>query len=119
MEITGRVYHINPINEKVIQVVLKKKVYGKDTPIAFAVVGFWKDVVVDKLKLKPKDKIKGTVILKSNLYKGKYYTDVNLKDIEIVPDKPKETNEGSPTLDMDIDDMGGHIIDEETGEILL
>lgn len=119
MEITGRVYHINPINEKVIQVVLKKKVYGKDTPIAFAVIGFWKDVVLEKLKLKPKDKIKGTIVLKSNLYKGKYYTDVTLRDIEIVPDKPKDTTEGSPTFEMDIDDMGGHIIDEETGEILL
>ncbi len=119
MEITGRVYHINPINDKVIQVVLKKKVYGKDTPIAFAVVGYWKDVVTNQLKLKVKDKIKGTVILKSNLYKGKYYTDVNLKDIEIVPEKPKELNgdKGAPTLE--IDDMGGYIVDEETGEIIL
>lgn len=121
MEITGRVYHINPINDKVVQVVLKKKVYGKDTPIAFAVIGYWKDFVLNQLKIKAKDKIKGTVVLKSNLYKGKYYTDVTLRDIEIVPDKPKEltTTPESPTLDLEIDKMGGYIVDEETGEILL
>jgi hypothetical protein len=117
MEITGRIYHINPINDKVIQIVLKKKVYGKDTPIAFAVVGYWKDVVTNNLKLKIKDKIKGTVILKSNLYKGKYYTDVTLRDIELVPDKPKDEKDEQPTLD--IEPNGGYIVDEETGEIIL
>lgn len=116
MEITGRIFQINPINDKVIQVILKKKVYGKDTPIAFAVIGFWKDMVVNELKLKPKDKIKGTVILKSNLYKGKYYTDVNLKDIEIIHDKPKE-EKVEYTNEMNFDD--NYIVDEETGEILL
>ena len=106
MEITGRIYHINPINDKVIQIVLKKKVYGKDTPIAFAVIGYWKDIVLNQLKLKPKDKIKGTVVLKSNLYKGKYYTDVTLRDIEIVPDKPKEEND--PGLQLVIDNGIAH-----------
>lgn len=120
MEITGRVYHINPINDKVIQVVLKKKVYGKDTPIAFAVIGYWKDVVMNQLKLKAKDKIKGTVVLKSNLYKGKYYTDVTLRDIEIVPDKPKEASaDGSEQISLSMEGHGDYIVDEETGEIIL
>lgn len=117
MEITGRIYHINPINDKVIQIVLKKKVYGKDTPIAFAVIGYWKDIVLNQLKLKVKDKIKGTVVLKSNLYKGKYYTDVTLRDIEIVPDKPKEDKSEQATLNMD--GYEGYIVDEETGEVIL
>jgi len=108
---------ITPINDKVIQIVLKKKVYGKDTPIAFAVIGYWKDIVLNQLKLKVKDKIKGTVVLKSNLYKGKYYTDVTLRDIEIVPDKPKEDKGEQTTLNMD--GYGGYIVDEETGEVIL
>ncbi len=109
MEITGRIYHINPINDKVIQIVLKKKVYGKDTPIAFAVIGYWKDIVLNQLKLKVKEIV--------NLYKGKYYTDVTLRDIEIVPDKPKEEKGEQTTLNMD--GYGGYIVDEETGEIIL
>ncbi len=117
MEISGRIYHINPINDKVIQIVLKKKVYGKDTPIAFAVIGYWKDIVLNQLKLKVKDKIKGTVVLKSNLYKGKYYTDVTLRDIEIVPDKPKEDKGEQTTFNMD--GYEGYIVDEETGEVIL
>jgi len=72
---------------------------------------------LNQLKLKVKDKIKGTVVLKSNLYKGKYYTDVTLRDIEIVPDKPKEDKGEQTTLNMD--GYGDYIVDEETGEVIL
>ena len=69
---------------------------------------------------KVKDKIKGTVILKSNLYKGKYYTDVTLRDIEIVPDKPKEVSaDGSEQISLSMEGHGDYIVDEETGEIIL
>lgn len=116
MEITGRVFHINHLNPKVIQVVIKKKVRGKTMPIAFAVLGFWKDKVVNELKLKKNDKIRGRVEMKSKLYNGKYYTDVVLYDIELVPDKPKEDKS---TDQMDLDLPNNYIVDEETGEILL
>ncbi len=116
MEISGRIFHINHLNDKVIQVVLRKKLNGKPTPIAFAVFGYWKDVVLNELKLKPKDKIKATVILKSNLYKGKYYTDVLLKNIVLLPEKIKEDNHSNELELQSIDD---YIVDEETGEILL
>jgi len=116
MEITGRVFQINQISEKLVQVVLRKKVNGKTTPIAFAVFGFWKDVVLNELKLKKDDKIRAKVVLKSNLYKGRYYTDASLKNIELIPDKPKgEKGDGSGELDFG----SGYIIDDETGEVLL
>jgi hypothetical protein len=54
MEISGRIFHINHLNDKVIQVVLRKKLNGKQTPIAFAVFGYWKDIVLKELKLKHK-----------------------------------------------------------------
>jgi hypothetical protein len=116
MEITGRIFDINHINDKCIQVVLSKKVNGKKTPIAFAVLGVWKDVVVNQLKLKPKDKIRGNVVLKSNLFKGKYYTDVVLKNIELIPEKIKDDKHEGELYD---DDAQGFIVDEETGEVLL
>lgn len=116
MEITGRIFHINHLSDKCIQVVLRKKVNGKQTPIAFAVFGFWKDVVLNELKLKPKDKIRATVVLKSNLYKGKYYTDASLRNIEIVKDKIKEEKLEN---ELELNDGDGYIVDEETGEVLL
>jgi hypothetical protein len=116
MEISGRVFHINLLNPKVVQVVIKKKVRGKTTPIAFAVLGFWKDKVLNELKLKKNDKIRGRLELKSKLYNGKYYTDVVLYDIELVPEKPKDEKE---TDQMDLDLPNNYIVDEETGEILL
>lgn len=116
MEISGRIFHINHLSDKVIQVVLRKKVNGKQTPIAFAVLGYWKDIVLNELRLKPKDKIRATVVLKSNLYKGKYYTDVTLKNIELVPEKIKEDNNSN---ELELESMDNYIIDEETGEVLL
>jgi hypothetical protein len=116
MEISGRIFHINHLNDKVIQVVLRKKINGKQTPIAFAVLGYWKDIVLNDLKLKPKDKIRATVVLKSNLYKGKYYTDVTLKNIELLQEKIKEDNNSN---ELQLQHMDDYIVDEETGEILL
>lgn len=116
MEVTGRVFHINLLNQKVIQVIIKKKVRGKTTPIAFDVLGFWKDKVLNELRLKKNDKIRGRVELKSRLYNGKYYTDVVLKNIEIVPEKTKDSK---VTDQMDLDLPNNYIVDHETGEILL
>lgn len=85
-------------------------------PIAFVALGYWKDKVVNELKLKKNDKIKGRIELKSNLYNGKYYTDVLMVDIELVPEKPKEEK---ATDQMDLDIPNNYIVDKETGEILL
>jgi len=116
MIISGRIFQINYLSEKLIQVVLRKKVNGKATPIAFAVFGFWKDKVLNELKLKKDDKIRAMVVLKSNLYKGRYYTDASLKNIELIPEKQKEVKDsGGGELDFGM----GYIVNEETGEILL
>ncbi len=115
MDITGRIFDIHIINDKVVQLVLKKRVQGKTTPIAFTLLGYWADVALNTLKLKKNDKITGVVVLKSKLYNGKYYTDVYMKNIELLPEKEKEKKNDSQ-LEL-IEEI--HIVDESTGEILL
>jgi hypothetical protein len=83
MEIKGRILTINVVNDKLAQVVLKKQVAGKYTPIAINVFGYWKDKM-QELHLNKGEKISGTIYLKSNLYKGRYYTDVYFKEVDIV-----------------------------------
>ena len=116
MNITGRIFDIHIINDKSAQIVLKKKLGDKIVPVAIEVFGYWKDKALNELKLKPKDKIRGNVVLKSNLFKGKYYTDVVLKNIELIPEKIKDDKHEGELYD---DDAQGFIVDEETGEVLL
>lgn len=92
MDITGKIFDIVIINEKVAQVVIKKRVRNKTVPIAFNVFGYWKDLVVNELKLKKNDKIFANFYLESKLYKGKYYTDVSMRNIELVPETTNEKN---------------------------
>jgi hypothetical protein len=118
--IEGRILTINVISEKSAQIVIKKKIFGEDTPIAISVFGFWK-TKMDALKLKPKDKISGKVYLKANLYKGKWYTDVYFKDIILVAEKKKNNSENKSDLfnEKELGIGNIRIVDEETGEILL
>lgn len=112
MVITGRIFDIVVITEKVAQIVLKKKMNEKIVPVAISVFGYWKDRALNEMKLKPKDKIKGNVYMKSNIFKGKYYTDVYFKEIILVEEGPKnmsssnlfQTNEG--------------LVDIDTGELM-
>jgi hypothetical protein len=102
--ISGRIFEIIVVNEKVAQIVLNKKDNkGKVIPITISVVGFWKDKI---LNLKQKDKIRGNLYMKSNLYNGKYYTDVQFKEIDLIEAAPVKM--GTTTL----------FVDKETGEIL-
>jgi len=102
--ITGRIFEIIVISEKVAQIVINKKdSKGKVIPIAISVVGFWKDKAMN---LKQKDKIRGNLYFKSNLYNGKYYTDVQFKEIDILEQAP--INMSQRTL----------LVDVETGEII-
>jgi len=113
MVITGRIFDIVVLNEKVAQIVLKKKIADKIVPVAICVFGYWKDKAIKEMKLKPKDKIKGNVYLKSKIYNGKYYTDVYFKEVLLIEDavvmkKPEsglfQTDEG--------------LVDTETGELI-
>jgi hypothetical protein len=102
--ISGRIFEIIVINEKVAQIVINKKDNkGKVIPITISVVGFWKDKI---LNLKQKDKIRGNLYMKSNLYNGKYYTDVQFREIDLL--EPAPIKMSSTTL----------FVDKETGEIL-
>jgi hypothetical protein len=102
--ITGRIFDIIFLNEKVAQIVINKKdSKGKVIPITISVVGFWKDKIMN---LKQKDKIRGNLYMKSNLYNGKYYTDVQFKEIDLI--EPAPIKMSSTTL----------FVDKETGEIL-
>ena len=102
--ITGRIFEIIIVSEKVAQIVINKKdSKGKVIPIAISVVGFWKDKAMN---LKQKDKIRGNLYFKSNLYNGKYYTDVQFKEIDVLEQAP--INLSQRTL----------LVDVETGEII-
>jgi hypothetical protein len=102
--LSGRIFEIIIVNEKVAQIVINKKdKNGKVIPITVSVVGFWKDKIAN---LKQKDKIRGSLYLKSNLYNGKYYTDVQFKEIDLL--EPAPVKMGTTTL----------FVDRETGEIL-
>jgi len=102
--LSGRIFEIIIVNEKVAQIVINKKdKNGKLIPITISVVGFWKDKIAT---LRQKDKIRGNLYLKSNLYNGKYYTDVQFKEIDLLEAAPIKM--GRNTL----------FVDKETGEVL-
>ena len=102
--ITGRVFEVIIVNDKVAQIIINKKdSSGKIIPIAISVVGFWKDKIMN---LKQKDKIRGNLYFKSNMYNGKYYTDVQFKEIEIIEKAPIKMSSNT------------FLVDKETGEVL-
>lgn len=111
MVIVGRIFDIVVLNDKVAQIVLRKKVSDKVVPVAITVFGYWKDRIINEMKLKPKDKIKGNVYMKSKLYNGKYYTDVYFKEVYLVEEGPKAMGSGLFQTDQGI-------VDQETGEII-
>jgi len=121
-ELTGRILTIVEISPKSAQIVLKKQVKGKQTAIAVDVWGFWKEKM-DALKLLKGEKIQGRCYVKSNLYKGKWYTDLYFCEVKRYEKKPKwnpdpmfyQKKNETPT---DNDPISPPVIDEETGEIL-
>lgn len=112
MVITGRIFDIVTISEKVAQLVLKKKMNDKIVPVAISIFGYWKDKALNEMKLKPKDKIKGNVYMKSKIYNGKYYTDVYFKEVYLVGEAPRAMN-GSSLFQTD-----EGLVDTETGEFI-
>ena len=105
--ISGRIFDIIVVNEKVAQIVINKKDNnGKVIPLTISVIGYWKDKVIKDMKLRQKDKIRGNIYMKSNLYNGKYYTDVQFKEIDLL--EPAPVKKGTTTL----------FVDKETGEVL-
>ena len=85
-------------------IIIRKKDKDKIYPVAIKVMGYWKDKAIKELNLKPKDKIKGNIYMRSKLYNGKYYTDVFFREIFVIEKAPIKFNE--------------LFVDTETGEIL-
>ena len=113
MTYSGRIYDIVIVSDLVANIVLKKKVNNKIVPVSIAIYGYWKDKALKEMNLKPKDKIKGNLYLKSRLYNGKWYTDVYFKEIIVTERAPVKLKAGE-LFDTD----SGQKIDENTGEIL-
>jgi len=104
MVITGRIYDIVIITDTIAQIIIRKKDKDKIYPVAIKIMGYWKDKAIKELNLKPKDKIKGNIYMRSKLYNGKYYTDVFFREIFVIEKAPIKFNE--------------LFVDTETGEIL-
>jgi hypothetical protein len=116
--ITGRIYTINIVSEKKIQIVLKKQSRGKQVLLAIEVFGKWK-YEADRLKLKKNDKISAVLFIQANIYKGKFYNDIYFEKISVFTEKPKPINTIKQETDMFIGEYGlGNkvIIDETTGK---
>ena len=90
-DITGRVHAIHIKNEKCLQIVLKKRMKGKETLVAFDIWGYHKKKV-DALHLVRGDKIGGRVYMKSRFYKERWYADVWIEDVERVEIKSRSKN---------------------------
>ncbi len=115
MIITGRIFDILILSEKSAQIVLRKKLGDKIVPVAVEVYGYWKDKALNELKLKPKDKIKANIYLKSKMWKDKYYTDVFFKEI-IRVDEYVYTKLDPMRPDLFQTDDG--LVDTDTGEVI-
>lgn len=87
MQITGRIYEIVTVNEKVIQIILRKKDRGKFELSALTLFGYWKDKAMEQ-GLRPKDKIKANFRIRSNEHKGRYYSEAMCREIYIVEKAP-------------------------------
>lgn len=108
MTIKGRIYDIVVKNDYVLQVIIRKKYYDKLEFVCLTAIGKWKKNI-EQLGLKPKDKIKGNIKLKSNQFNDKWYSDIMLcecvRDEKVVAaPKVKQTEQG--------------LIDLETGELI-
>lgn len=116
MVITGRIYDIVIVNDKVAQIILRKKMNDKIVPVAISVFGWWKQKI-HEMKLKPKDKIKANVYMKSKIWNGKWYTDVYFKEVYLIEEAPPPMSSKNLFSDEFIDG-DGNSIDLDTGEKL-
>lgn len=117
-EIKAKVFLINKISDKSAQIVLSKKIRGKDVLFIVSIFGIWKKKFEEK-GIKKNDTISGTVYSDAKLYNGKWYNDLFFN--EVIKHQPRNRNRKMEVQDLFSDGGIGnnYIIDEETGEILL
>ena len=111
---TGKIFDIVHINDTVSQIILRKKDKDKIVPVAITVIGYWKDKAFKELKLKPKDKIRGNLYLKSRLYNGRYYTDAFFREIQLLEKAADFKSIGGNNMFQT--DEG--LVDTESGEVI-
>ena len=116
MVYTGRIFDIVHINDNVTQIVLRKKDKDKIVPVAITVMGYWKDKAFNEMKLKLKDKIRGNLHLKSNIWKGKYYTDAYFREIYLIEPAPVKMGDNLFQTEDGLVDMDSGELIEETNE---
>jgi hypothetical protein len=128
-KLEGRIYDINVISDKKAQVILKRTYRGKPILSVYEAFGFVKEKM-DALKLQKNERVEGRWYSKANLWKGKWYPDNCITEIERYVKKPKfnpmqnqqamNSTKEENLFDINEDVIGdNHIIDEDTGEILL
>lgn len=116
MVITGKVFEIRVLSDKLAQIVLRKKMDNKLVYVSFNVFGYWKQKIEEN-NLKPKDKIKANVYMKSKEWNGKWITDVYFKEVYIIEVAPLPMMSKNLFSD-EFMDFDGNSIDLDTGEKL-
>jgi len=102
---SGKIYDLQIINDKVAQIVLLKKDRDKFVPVAISIYGYWKDKAFNEHKVGMKDKIRGTLYYRSKMVNGRYYTDIFFREIVVL-------QKAAPKMGLQ-----GIMFDKETGEI--
>ena len=113
MVIVGIIFEIVVVSDKVAVIVLRKKMGDKIVPVAISVFGWWKDRALNENKLKPKDKIKGNLYMKSRQWNGKWYTDVYFKEVYLVEPAPVKMCANELFIEDD-----GFTVDTSSGEVI-
>ena len=103
MTITGKIFDIVKVNDKVVQVIVRKKDRGKFILTALTYIGYWKDKLLEN-DIKQKDTIRTNYVISSREYNGKYYTEIICREVAVIKKAPTKLTQGL-------------LIDIETGEL--
>ena len=115
MVITGRIFEIVHVNDFVSQIVLKKKMVNKIECVPIEVVGWWRDKALGQMKLKPKDKIKANVYIKSCKKNGKYFSNLYFREIYLIEEHTDAMKDAHKRV---VHGNGVVEVDEDTGEVI-
>jgi hypothetical protein len=87
MQQSGTIYEIVEIDKDTIKIILSKRSFGKPYLSAVTYWGFWKNKALEQ-GIRPKDKIKTNVNVKSKEYNGKWYDSQVGSELYIVSKAP-------------------------------
>jgi hypothetical protein len=112
MNIEGKVFDLITRNEKVWEVVIRKKHKDKIIPISFVAFSYMISIV-KALNIKPKDRIKIQFHLASKMFSERYYTSAIIDKIDILQRDMGTSN----MFHVENGDEAFDEVDIETGEI--